>query len=80
MDALYLSERILVSSDAGHSFVSGGVLVSFEDGRIMKIFTSQQEINSYLFIEHGSEVRRNLFERIFPTKTLFRFTTSVGKC
>lgn len=71
MDALYLSERILVSNDVGQSFVSGGVLVSFEDGRILKIFTSQQEINSWLFVEHGGEVRRRCFrENFFYVKCL----------
>lgn len=70
MDALYLSERILVSNDVGQGFISGGVLVSFEDGRILKIFTSQQEINSWLFVEHGGEVRKNLVERVFPQNDL----------
>lgn len=82
MDALYLSERILVSNDVGQSFVSGGVLVSFEDGRILKIFTSQQEINSWLFVEHGGEVRKVIFERVFPRQThhIHRFTISERKC
>lgn len=56
MDSLYLSERILISSDSCKSLISGGVLVDSNDGTIKRIFTSQQEINSWMFIEHGGEV------------------------
>lgn len=58
LDALFLSERILISNEAVKTFVSGGILVNFNDGTIKRIFTSQQEINSWMFIEHGGEVRR----------------------
>ncbi|CRK90870.1 CLUMA_CG004560, isoform A [Clunio marinus] len=56
MDALYLSQRILISSDCCKKLISGGILVSNTDGTIKRVFTSQEEINSYLFIEHGAEV------------------------
>lgn len=62
MDALFLSDRILISSDEGSSLVSGGVLVCFADGTIKRIFTSQEEINSWLFIDHGGDVRKYLKE------------------
>lgn len=63
MDALYLSERILISSDTCNDIISGGILVSFDDGTIKRIFTSQEEINSWMFIEHGGEVRNISKER-----------------
>lgn len=56
MDSLYTSGRILINSDECKKFISGGILVSHEDGTIKKIFSSQQEINSYLFSSHGAEV------------------------
>lgn len=56
MDALYTSERILINTNDGKKFISGGVLVEHSDGTIKKIFTTQEEINSYLFMQHGAEV------------------------
>lgn len=56
MNALYTSQRILISTDTCKKLISGGILVDQEEGRIKKIFTSQEEINSWLFIEHGGEV------------------------
>jgi 5-keto 4-deoxyuronate isomerase len=56
MDSLFTSERILLSSDNCNKLIAGGILVDHESGRIKRIFTSQQEINSWLFIEHGGEV------------------------
>lgn len=61
MDTLYLSQRILITSDTFKDMVSGGILVSCEDGRIKRIFTSQLEINSWMFVDHGGEVR-NIFK------------------
>lgn len=55
MDSLYLSERILICSDECKKLISGGILVSYEDGTVKRIFTSQEEINSWMFIEHGGE-------------------------
>lgn len=57
MDALYLSERILISSDTCNKMVSGGILVSFDTGTIKRIFTTQEEINSWMFMDHGGDVR-----------------------
>lgn len=56
MDSLYTSERILISSDACKKLISGGILIDNEGGTIKRIFTSQEEINSYLFMDHGAEV------------------------
>lgn len=56
IDSLLLSRRILADIDECQDFISGGILVSNTQGRIKKIFTSQQEINSYLFRAHGTEV------------------------
>lgn len=56
MDSLFLSERILISNDSCKKLIPGGILVNLEEGKIKRIFTSQQEINSWLFIEHGGEV------------------------
>lgn len=61
IDSLYLSKRILVDADDSKDFISGGVLVSNIDGRIKRIFTSQEEINSYMFRAHGAEVGKILF-------------------
>jgi hypothetical protein len=66
MDSLFTSERILLSSENCRKLVAGGILVDHESGRIKRIFTSQQEINSWLFIEHGGEVnfpKRLKFDR-----------------
>lgn len=64
MDSLYLSEKILISSDSCKNLISGGVLVDCNDGTIKRVFTSQEEINSWMFIEHGGEVRgKILFSR-----------------
>lgn len=63
MDALYTSERILISSDECKKLISGGILVEHSDGTIKRIFTSQEEINSYLFVQHGAEVDSR--ERLF---------------
>lgn len=57
MNSLFTSTRILITSDNGKKLIAGGILVSNNDGRIAKIFTSQEEINSWMFLEHGSEVR-----------------------
>ena len=71
MDSLYLSERILVSTDEGSSLISGGIVVSFTDGTVKRIFTSQQEINSWLFLVCGGDVRGskkkrgNFFRNVF---------------
>lgn len=55
MDALYTSERILISNDNYQDLKMGGILVDHSDGTIKRIFTSQEEINSYLFMQHGAE-------------------------
>lgn len=55
MDALYTSERILISNDNYPDLKMGGILVDHSDGTIKRIFTSQEEINSYLFMQHGAE-------------------------
>lgn len=54
--SLYTSERILVNNDLNSKLISGGILVDQENGTIRKIFSSQEEINSWLFIDHGGEV------------------------
>lgn len=81
MDALFLSDRILISNDDCKKLVSGGVLVSFEDGTIKRIFTSQEEINSWLFIEHGAEVRRKIIQKECRLNhgLFFRFTILQAK-
>lgn len=56
LDSLYLSKRILVDIDECKDFVSGGILVSNVEGVVKRIFTSQQEINSWMFSSHGAEV------------------------
>ncbi|KAG5671096.1 hypothetical protein PVAND_001310 [Polypedilum vanderplanki] len=56
LDSLFLSKRILVNIDECKDFISGGILVSNVDGIIKRIFTSQQEINSWMFGAHGAEV------------------------
>lgn len=56
LDSLYLSKRILVDTDEYKDFVSGGVLVSNIDGTIKRIFTSQEEINSWMFRSTGADV------------------------
>jgi allantoinase len=63
MNALYTSERILINNDSCKKLISGGILVNQEAGLIVRIFTTQEEINSWLFIEHGGEVLI-LFERV----------------
>lgn len=65
MDSLVLGSRILVDTDdcKGGIFVSGGILISNSNGTIRKIFTSQQEINSYLFRAHGVDVSERCCER-----------------
>ena len=62
MDSLFLSERILINNENCKKIVSGGIVVNIEDGRIKNIFTSQQEINSWIFLAHGGEV---IFPREF---------------
>jgi hypothetical protein len=57
LDSLFLSKRILADTDDGKDFISGGILVSNTDGTIKRIFTSQEEINSWMFRAHGAEVR-----------------------
>lgn len=54
--SLYVSERILVNNDLNSKFISGGILVNQEDGTICRIYTSQEEINSWLFMDTGGEV------------------------
>ena len=56
LDSLVLSSRILAEVDGHTDFISGGILISNSDGSIKKIFTSQKEINSFLFRAHGTEV------------------------
>lgn len=63
LDSLLLSSRILADIDECQDFISGGILVSNTNGTIKKIFTSQQEINSYLFRAHGTDVRERASER-----------------
>lgn len=65
LDSLYLSKRILVDTDECKDFVSGGVLVSNIDGTIRRIFTSQQEINSWMFKSHGAEVKLREEKQIY---------------
>lgn len=51
MDTLFTSSRILINNDGEQkNIVSGGILVSNEDGTIKKIITSQSEINSWFFV------------------------------
>jgi hypothetical protein len=57
MDSLYLSERILVNNDLNSKLISGGILVNQEEGTIRRILTSQEEINTWLFQDHGVEVK-----------------------
>ncbi|KAL7028712.1 hypothetical protein ACKWTF_005970 [Chironomus riparius] len=56
LDSLFLSKRILVDTEECKDFVSGGVLVSNIDGTIKRIFTSQEEINSWMFRSTGADV------------------------
>lgn len=56
IDSILLSKRILADIGECKDFISGGILISNTNGTIKKIFTSQQEINSYLFRAHGTEV------------------------
>lgn len=56
MDSLFTSERILICDDNCKKLINGGILVNMEEGKIKRIFTTQEQINSYLFIEHGGEV------------------------
>lgn len=63
MGTLFTSKRILLTSDNTTRLISGGILVSSTDGTITKIFTSQEEINSWMFKEHGCEV--NIFSIFF---------------
>lgn len=58
LDSLYLSKRILVDTDESKDFISGGIVVSNIDGTIKKIFTSQEEINSWMFRAHGADVKK----------------------
>ena len=60
IDSLYLSKRILVDGDEFKDFISGGILVSNIDGTIKRIFTSQEEINSYMFRAHGADVKEEI--------------------
>lgn len=72
MDSLFTSERILISNESCKKLIAGGVLVD-QEGRIKRIFTSQEEINSWLFIEHGGEVIfRESFCFIFRESDIFR--------
>lgn len=67
LDSLFISTRILVNRNECNDFLSGGVLVSNNDGTIKRIFASQQEINSWMFTYHG-EVKfshENKREKIF---------------
>ena len=61
LDSLFLSKRILVDTDESKDFISGGVLVSNIDGTIKRIFTSQEEINSWMFRSTGADVNLILF-------------------
>ena len=61
LDSLFLSKRILVDTDESKDFISGGVLVSNIDGTIKRIFTSQEEINSWMFRSTGADVNLVLF-------------------
>jgi dihydroorotase-like cyclic amidohydrolase len=54
MDTLFTSSRILISNDSEKNIISGGILVSNEDGTIKKIITSQAEINSWMFKVNSS--------------------------
>lgn len=58
LDSLLLSSRILADIHECQDFISGGILVSNINGKIKKIFTSQQEINSFLFRAHGTDVSK----------------------
>ena len=70
LDSLLLSSRILADIDECQDFISGGILVSNINGTIKKIFTSQQEINSYLFRAHGTDVREETFLKTFSFHSL----------
>lgn len=79
LDSLLLSSRILADIDECQDFISGGILVSNTNGTIKKIFTSQQEINSYLFRAHGTDVREQASEqakKLFSKH--FHFTLFAG--
>lgn len=51
MSILYLSNRILLND----GFVRGGVLV--EDGTIIKVYKTQDEVNSFISTTESIEVR-----------------------
>lgn len=71
LDSLLLSSRILADIDECQDFISGGILVSNTNGTIKKIFTSQQEINSYLFRAHGTDVRERASEQRNFSQNIF---------
>lgn len=77
MDSLFLSERILICSDECKKLISGGILVNNEDGTVKRIFTSQEEINSWLFIEHGGEASDSQIsqEERWNERIIFSFST-----
>lgn len=53
MSILYLSNRIFLND----GFVRGGVLVSVEDGTIIKVFKTQDEVNSFISTTKSNKVR-----------------------
>jgi hypothetical protein len=81
MDSLFLSERILISDENCKKLISGGIVVSVEDGTIKNIFTSQQEINSWIFLSHGGEVIFARFPaRVSPRERIFICVLFIHRC
>lgn len=57
MDVLYTSRKILIEDDNGtFRMIDGGILVSQEVGKILRVLETQEEINSLLMSQRGMKV------------------------
>lgn len=57
MDVLYTSRKILIEDDNGtFRMIDGGILVSQEVGKILRVLETQEQINSLLMSQRGMKV------------------------
>lgn len=66
MDLLFLSKRIFLDGE----FVNGGILVS-QSGKIREIFTTQEQVNTWLYSNQAEDVSDIIYFLIFIDKNIF---------